>query len=261
MPANFKPVADREAACKCCGTAAALYGVVDFHRNCLNVRHPALAVCGIPIYYYQCPACGFLFATAFDQFTTEDFLREIYNQDYILVDPDYREARPRANADVLLNVFRDVRPERILDYGGGEGLLAETLQAAGLENVDTYDPFVERHAARPSRRYDCIVSFEVLEHATDPARTLADMNDLLTPGGLILFSTLLQPRDIDQQGLNWWYAGPRNGHVSLHTQASLDRLARPHDLGLASFNECFHAWFREVPAFARHFLRVPAPGG
>jgi len=90
-------------------------------------------------------------------------------------------------------------PHRILDCGGGNGTLAELLCSAGFTQVNTYDPFVPHHADKPAGRFDCVVSFEVLEHSTDPARSFADMNDSLTDTGLILFSTLLQPADIDRR--------------------------------------------------------------
>jgi 2-polyprenyl-6-hydroxyphenyl methylase/3-demethylubiquinone-9 3-methyltransferase len=81
------------------------------------------------------------------------------------------------------------------------------------------------------------------------------MNDFLTDTGLILFSTLLQPIEIEQQGLNWWYAGPRNGHVSLYSRASLEQLVHPLGFRLGSFNEGLHVLIREIPDFARHFIR------
>ena len=67
----------------------------------------------------------------------------------------------------------------------------------------------------------------MFEHSTDPARTLADMVGFLTESGFILLSTLFQPSDIDRQGLNWWYASPRNAHISLYTKTSLERLVQP----------------------------------
>ena len=256
MAASLEPVATRQATCKCCGDPASLYGVVDFNKNCLDVKHPALAFCGVPIYYHRCPACGFLFTTAFDGFTQEDFHHHIYNSDYILIDPDYRDARPRANAQSISNAFQGIEPRRVLDYGGGEGLFAEIINSTGQRQVDTYDPFVPRFAERPAYKYDCILSFEVFEHTPHPEKTMRDMNELLTKDGLILFTTKLQPRDIDQHRLNWWYAAPRNGHVSLYSQASLQRLIQPFGFQLASFSDSFHALYRRVPAFAAHFLRA-----
>jgi 2-polyprenyl-6-hydroxyphenyl methylase/3-demethylubiquinone-9 3-methyltransferase len=246
----------KQATCKCCGASALLYGVVDFHKNCEIYRRRVLDVSGVPIYYYGCPACQFLFTTAFDHFTTEDFLKYIYNQEYFVVDPDYIESRPRGSAANICGLFAAAKPRRVLDYGGGHGLLADLLRASGFSQVETYDPFVPRHAARPTGRFDCVVCFEVVEHSTDPVRTFADLTDFLDDPGLILLSTLLQPADIEQHGLAWWYAGPRNGHVSLFSRASLEKVIGRFGFKLGSFNESWHVLFREVPDFARHFIKA-----
>jgi 2-polyprenyl-6-hydroxyphenyl methylase/3-demethylubiquinone-9 3-methyltransferase len=255
MNSGLQAACEREAQCKCCRAAALLYGVVDFHKNCEIYRRRVLDVSGIPIYYYRCPVCQFIFTTAFDHFTNADFQHYIYNEEYLVVDPDYPEARPRTNAAFLCNLFSGARPHRILDYGGGIGTLAELLRSAGFDQVMTYDPFVPSHTEKPEGRFDCVFCFEVVEHSTDPARTFADMSDSLMDPGLILFSTLLQPADLDRQGLNWWYAGPRNGHVSLYSRASLAKLVRSLGLKLRSFNDSMHVLYREIPEFASHFMR------
>jgi 2-polyprenyl-6-hydroxyphenyl methylase/3-demethylubiquinone-9 3-methyltransferase len=256
MSARLQAACSPQAQCKCCGSPAYLYGVVDFHKNCEIYRRRVLGLSGIPVYYHRCPACRFIFTRAFDDFTTDDFLRDIYNDEYLVVDPDYLEDRPRSNAATVCSLFSAARPRRILDYGGGRGLLADLLAASGFDDVATYDPFVARHAARPRDRFDCIVCFEVVEHSADPRGLFADMSELLAEPGLILFSTLLQPADIDRQGLNWWYAGPRNGHVSLFSTTSLERIVHPLGFRLGSFNEGLHVLFRRVPAFAQHFIRA-----
>jgi 2-polyprenyl-6-hydroxyphenyl methylase/3-demethylubiquinone-9 3-methyltransferase len=256
MSSKLQAICAKQTPCKCCGAPAFPYGVVDFHKNCEIYRRQVLDISGVPIYYYRCPNCQFLFTTAFDQFTNEDFLRYVYNEDYLLVDPDYQESRPRGTAANLCHLFSGAKPQRILDYGGGDGRLAELLRAAGFPQVDTYDPFVPRYSARPPHRFDCVVCFEVVEHSTDPVRTFAEMDDFLTGSGLIIFSTLLQPADIDQLGLNWWYAGPRNGHVSLFSRASLEKVVQPFGFKLGSFNESWHVLVRQVPEFARHFINL-----
>ena len=254
MDSGLQPVCTDRATCKCCGATAFLYGVVDFHKNCEMRRRQVLGISGIPVYYYRCPSCRFLFTTAFDHFTRDDFLRYVYNEDYSLVDPDYLGDRPRTNADFLVRLFSNARPRRILDYGGGSGVLAGQLFTAGFPGVETYDPLVSDHSARPAGLFDCVLCFEVVEHSTDPKRTFADMIDFLEDPGLILFSSLLQPPDIERQGLNWWYAGPRNGHVSLFSRESLQAILEPLGFTLASFNDNLHALFRAIPAFARHCL-------
>ena len=52
-----------------------------------------------------------------------------------------------------------------------------------------------------------------MEHVPDPLGTVADMAGFLKAEGVIVFSTLLQPKNFDQIKLEWWYASPRNGHI------------------------------------------------
>jgi 2-polyprenyl-6-hydroxyphenyl methylase/3-demethylubiquinone-9 3-methyltransferase len=257
MDRELQPVCAPEAACKCCGSVASLYGVVDFHKNCEVVHNrKVLDLSGVPVYYHRCPQCRFIFTTAFDHFTIEDFHRHIYNEQYTLVDPDYKEARPKVNATNLCAVFAGLKPRRTLDYGGGNGALAGLLRAGGFPAVDTYDPFVPAFSSKPSGRYDCVVSFEVLEHTTHPKSTLGEMIEFLEDPGLLVFSTLVQPADIDRQGLNWWYAAPRNGHVSLYSAQTLATLAKAFGYRVGSLNENAHVMFRTVPPFAQHFISL-----
>jgi SAM-dependent methyltransferase len=251
MSSRLEAICARETSCKCCGALAFLYGVVDFHKNCEIYRRDALGLSGVPIYYHRCSVCGFIFTTALDHFTNEDFLQYVYNDQYLLIDPDYQDARPRGNAELVNRLFSGARPGRILDYGCGSGLMAELLRDAGFPQVETYDPFVPRYSARPAGLFDCVVSFEVLEHSTVPARTLADMIDFLTDSGIILLSTVLQPGDIDRHGLNWWYAGPRNAHVSLYSKASLEKIVESLGFKLHSLNQSYHVLYREIPDVAR----------
>lgn len=254
MHLSLQPICTPHAPCKCCGTPSPLYGVVDFHKN----AHAVLPCAGVPVYYYRCPTCGFIFTTLFDRHTIEDLKRDIYNDQYVLVDPDYVETRPRNNATFLANLLAADKP-RILDYGGGTGVLERCLRAAGFREVDTYDPFVPAHAIRPGRRYDCVVSFEVVEHTTDPRRVFADMTSYLTESGVLLFSTLVQPPDIDRLALAWWYVLPRNGHVSLFARASLEKIASSLRFRLASFNEDLHLFFRTMPRWAAPYLAASTP--
>lgn len=254
-----RPVASAAIPCKCCGHPAALYGVVDFNKNCEVARQRnVLPVAGVPVYYHRCPGCGFVFTAAFDDFTPDDFAELVYNREYPLVDPDFARVRPEDNAALLAEIFGGTPDLRIVDYGGGNGLTAELLRRAGFRSVTTYDPFVPEHATRPAGRFDLVICFEVVEHAPDPHATFREIDGLLAPDGLVLFSTLLQPDDFEAYGLNWWYAAPRNGHVSLHSRASLLAVAEPMGYTFGSFHDGFHALFRRVPGFASHLIRDAA---
>jgi 2-polyprenyl-6-hydroxyphenyl methylase/3-demethylubiquinone-9 3-methyltransferase len=251
----FNPVAAPQAKCKCCDGVALLYDVADFNKNCEVPRNPdVLPVAGVPVYYYRCKNCAFIFTPFFDAFTPEDFSNYIYNDQYILVDPDYKELRPQGNAGFIADLFGDFKNISVLDYGGGNGTLEKLLKQKGFSDVTTYDPFSADYTTKPQKQFDLIVSFEVFEHTTKPKNTLKEVVGLLKPNGILMFSTLMQPANINTIKTNWWYIGPRNGHVSIYSEQSLQHLAEQVGYQFGHFNEGLHLLCREIPVFAQHFL-------
>ena len=119
----------------------------------------------------------------------------------------------------------------------------------------TYDPFSSFNEM-PLETFDLITCFEVMEHVPSPKETVATMVAMLKERGAILFSTLVQPVSFEKSGLSWWYAAPRNGHISLYSSQSLAHLFAPHAMKVASFSEGLHIAYTQVPEFAAH-LKLP----
>ncbi len=252
LTAHPTAIADfRPASCKICDAPSPLLGVVDFNKSCLEEKGVRLQLAGCPVYYRQCEQCSFVFTTAFDSWDHDAYHKHIYNASYLTVDPDFAELRPLGNARLIAHTFAASKATlNILDYGGGSGLLAKQLRNEGFAAA-TYDPFSEFNVL-PETTFDLVTSFEVMEHVPSPKETAAHMVKLLKPGGAILFSTLVQPQTFASIGLNWWYASPRNGHISLHSKTSLSRLFAQHGLRVVSFSDVMHMALSELPAFASH---------
>ncbi|EJN14178.1 hypothetical protein PMI42_02261 [Bradyrhizobium sp. YR681] len=255
MITKLKDVSTTPLPCKICGGEAALFGVVDFAKHCSEARVRRLPLSGMPVYYRRCLSCEFLFTDAFDDWSEATFKAEIYNDGYIEVDPDYRQVRPTGNARLVHSLFGANKTElRVLDYGGGDGLLSETLRSSGFPEPRTFDPFVADFARPLEEKFDIVTCFETLEHMPDPTAGIAAIVASMKETGLVLFSTLVQPPDFEMLGVNWWYVGPRNGHVSIFSRAALVRAWRSHGYQTASFDDNLHMAFRSLPEFARHLL-------
>lgn len=235
-----------DAICPICNGTSPWLDDVDFNKSCEERRGLTLTPANIPIAYYLCKCCGFCLAPSIAAWPKADFKEFIYNKDYIVVDPDYAITRPRDNAVAQINLFGELGAKiNHLDFGGGDGLLSRTLNDAGW-NSETYDPFVRSDvAADGSKQYDLITAFEVFEHVPDPQDLVETLASLIKPDGLIMFSTMLADTEIKRgHTLDWWYAAPRNGHISLFSKNSLRWLATGHSLKFGSYTEGFHGMWR-----------------
>lgn len=247
--------------CSVCGHATTPFDVVDFNKSCEEARGLFLPLAGTAIYYFRCSACEFVFAPEICAWNLEQFAERIYNDEYVKVDPDYVDIRPIANAAALVQMFGDVGPSlRHLDYGGGAGVLSGALVREGWDSV-SYDPFVDRDARVDELgEFDLITAYEVFEHVPQPSQMVRELSSLLVDEGIVLFTTLLSDGNIvTGQRLGWWYASPRNGHVSLYSRKSLATLASRFGFKFGSFSEGFHAFWKRVPSWANHILRDPPP--
>ena len=253
----ISPICSVPGICKICGASAPLFGVVDFNKICDKENPLRLPLSGIPIYYRRCVACGFIFSDMFDSWSHQDFTDNIYNAEYIKFDPDYANFRPRTNAETIIRMFRNTRAEiSCLDYGGGNGQLAAHLRDAGFRKAETFDQFNPEYQSFPPGQFNLVTCFEVFEHVTEPKHLVESLVGIVEKGGLILFTTLLQPANIEQSGVAWWYIGPRNGHLSIFSTKSLVLLFERLGFRFGSINDVLHVAFRDLPSFASNTLKI-----
>ena len=245
--------------CLVCGQTAPLYDVVDFNKSCEEYRGRFLPHSGRAVYYARCSGCNYTFAPEFGSWTDQDFLENIYNEDYIKVDPDYLDKRQQENAVMLNNFFGAYRMHiRHLDYGGGNGRLAQLLRGAQWQSV-SYDPFPKNNARLSDLgTFNLITAFEVFEHVPDPHGMMENISKLLEgQDSMVFFSTGISDGLIkENERLNWWYVAPRNGHIGIHTSRSLKVLGQMHNLNFASMGTSFHAYYRKFPEWAEKLTKL-----
>jgi SAM-dependent methyltransferase len=216
--------------CKICAGPAALFDVVDFNK-CCGEDFYTFGLAGIPVVYYRCRICSFIFTDFFDLWSVRDFAQFIYNDDYQIVDKEYAGARAVETAQHLAPMLAGCEDARILDYGSGAGHFSTEMRARGFPQATDYDPYSAPE--RPRGKFDIITCFEVLEHTVDPLAAMRDMCAFLAEDGAIILGQSLQPSEIDVIRANWWYIAPRNGHASTFSEETF--LALAERLGLVVY--------------------------
>jgi 2-polyprenyl-6-hydroxyphenyl methylase/3-demethylubiquinone-9 3-methyltransferase len=91
--------------------------------------------------------------------------------------------------------------------------------------ISNYDPHNSSFDLFPNKKFDIIFSSEVFEHCVNLNTLSKELSKLLHEDGLIIFSTMLQPKNLSEIKCSWWYISPRNGHISIYSQKSLKTLA------------------------------------
>lgn len=198
-----------------------------------------------PVRYHRCGSCNFTFTAALDGWSPQDFKAHIYNADYVRADPVFVDIRPTRNSKMVAALWnRALQDTVVLDFGGGDGAFARGLQAMG-HRCHTLDPFHGEDTPELLGSYNLITCFEVIEHVPhgDLDAWLTTLLSHLSPHGTVLLSTELLDAEM---ALSNWYIAPRNGHISLHTSASLQALAGRHGLSVHSINHEMHLLRRQT---------------
>lgn len=238
-----------EHPCPVCGGVCLPHDSVDFNKSCLEQKGMELKPSGIQIPYCLCETCGFCFSPEIVSWTLAEFEQRIYNRGYEVVDPDYVMRRPHLNHHSLMARFGKASKQiRHLDYGGGNGYLSKLLRESGWASM-SYDPFVNRDVDISTYgKFDFITAFEVFEHVPNVDSLMSALRALLAPQGVILFSTLISNGHIEKgKPLTWWYASPRNGHISLFTKESLATLAKRYQFNYGRENDNIHYMWASLP--------------
>lgn len=246
-------------SCQICKSEMYFFSETDFNRSCADVFEQAriFLTSDQSVQYYRCCQCGFINTEFFQDWNFQDFAERVYNADYGRIDVPFQIDRPHKIAKFLSQIFSVSDSLNFLDFGGGNGKTADFMRSYGFEKFDCYDPIYTSSLLPVLGSYDVITCFEVFEHVFDQAQLLKNIQEYCHRDSVVLFSTLLQPVNISQVCGDWWYIGPRNGHMSFHTEKSLSHLLSEGGMELFSFNQELHlAWFTEVARPESLLMRI-----
>lgn len=166
--------------------------------------------------YFRCAHCGSLH-------TEEPYwLNEAYTGS---ADIDPGAAQRVLDCFAVTHIVaRLFRCRRMLDYGGGAGLLCRLLRDIG-HDAYSYDKYASQSYATgftgsPKDDFDLMTAFEVVEHFADPIQDL----DAIFEGKprIVLVKTELYRGETE----DWWYLAPNEGqHVFFYSRRAIDLIA------------------------------------
>ncbi|WP_244242817.1 class I SAM-dependent methyltransferase [Leptospira bouyouniensis] len=149
-----------------------------------------------------------------------------------------------------LKIFaaKSIKPfkSKILDFGGGYGLLVRLLRDAGFDAYwnDLYtENLLAKGFEKNSGYYEVLLSFEVLEHLENPKFELDKIFKEFSPNFFIT-TTLSYGNEVPNE--NWWYYSFETGqHITFYNQETFNVIASIYGYHYFSVDETFHIFSKQ----------------
>ena len=194
-----------------------LWTRIDKNASCLRKHSKDFVRSGETVEYLRCDSCGHIYCPDMIRMP-KSVIAKIYGPDYSIYDPDMVRDRPVRCYELLTGFFFPNLPDSHLDYGSGYGLLTELLRDNGW-NSKSYDPFLSAEE-KPEGQYSVVSAFEVAEHSQHPRELFNELSKLTKT--ILILST----RRNNNQDKSWWYVSPKNGHINIYSEKSLNLCLR-----------------------------------
>lgn len=218
-------------------------------KNLANLAFKTTILDKYQVSFFKCNHCGFL------QSEEPYWLEESYVEAINISDTGIlaRNEYLRKITTTIIHFLFD-KKIKILDWGGGYGIMTRMLRDDGLDAYwwDEYaqNIFAKTFIRDKNQHYNLITSFELLEHLPNP---LLDIQNMLGFSDNILFSTLLVPQPIPPK--HWWYYGFQHGqHISFYSKSTLEFIAKKYKLHYVGTNSIHLFSQKKINPLSFYFL-------
>ena len=165
--------------------------------------------------FYRCGGCDAIFVPVPFLLNRKDEELRYLGHNNNINDPGHRKfIQPLIDA-VVSNFSKSALG---LDFGAGYSPIASAMLAEMGYSTDLYDPFFHPNTQVFDKKYDYILSSEVIEHFYYPKMEFSRLREMLHTGGKLFCQTHLYSDDIVFR--SWYYKNDPT-HVFIYTPQTL----------------------------------------
>jgi 2-polyprenyl-3-methyl-5-hydroxy-6-metoxy-1,4-benzoquinol methylase len=182
--------------------------------------------------YHKCNVCQYIFLD--EKF----YIDKIFEKKHY--DKHHNNFESLGYVEMFKNLIDDfVKPnindiDSALDFGCGEGeVLPILLEQNGIA-CDRYDLFYFPKKVYENKKYDLIISTEVLEHLQNPKQVFKELLKHVKKSGYLIFMSAFHPNN-DENFLKWWYIRDIT-HISFFNITTFEFLADELNLKIIKHN-------------------------
>lgn len=182
--------------------------------------------------YHKCARCDYIFL---DEFFYVDNDREKKNYDKHDNSFDslgYVKMFEDLIGDFIANDSKNIKTA--LDFGCGRGAVLSALLEKNSITCDVYDKFYFPQKIYENKKYDLIVSTEVIEHLSHPIEVLQELLSHIKEGGYLLLMTIFHPSN-DDEFFKWWYIRDIT-HIGFFNLKTFEYIASSLNLKIVKHN-------------------------
>ena len=196
-------------------------------RICRICKFPATLFYRDARTFYKCPNCALIFTRNLPE---KKFEENHYKTQWKATDPGFWEDQAENLISYIQNYGILPDNHRILDFGAGSGDLVRGLEKRGYR-MTALEPMKDGYLKDQNYPFlfDAAIALEVIEHFPNVWEELEEIEKVLKPVGIMLFSTCLTNPFVDsgdaaEQFKGWWYKDDPT-HINFFCNQTLSVMA------------------------------------
>ncbi|MEK9627480.1 MAG: class I SAM-dependent methyltransferase [Nitrospinota bacterium] len=165
-----------------------------------------------------------------------------YKKQWLATESGFWEDQARSLISYFENFGVLPNDHRILDFGAGSGELTRRLEGMSYR-MTSLEPMNNGYLKDQNYpfKFDAVIALEVIEHLPNVWEELEEIEKVLKPDGIIMFSTFLTNPFIDSDNavekfMEWWYKDDPT-HISFFCNQTLSVMAEKRNYTIEIFGD------------------------